>query len=149
MILVFSLIITLFIPKLFKIYYLFLGCILLAHPVYTMLKPTETGYQDEKTLIQTHLKNSTKPSIIFTDDKLSSGYLWYYKFQKPTNIEFKEFLEYDKHQNSNKDMYALINEYSIEYFTLIGYPPPNYVTKVSQEWKKIITIGRIHLYKKP
>ncbi|MCU0436272.1 MAG: hypothetical protein MUC49_00055 [Raineya sp.] len=149
MILALSLIIILFIPKLFNLYYVFLGIILLIHPVYTMLKPTKTGYQDEKYVIQTHLKKSTKPAIIFTDDKLSSGYLWYYKFQKPANIEFKEFSEYENHRNTNKNVYILLNEYSIGYFRLIGYPLPSYTENISQEWKKIVTVGRVHLYKKP
>lgn len=149
MILALGLSITLFIPKLFKLYYIFLGLILFAHPIYTMLKPTETGYRDEKMLVQTYLKQLSKPSIIFTDDKLASGYLWYYKFQKPTNIEFKEFAEYEKYRNTTKEVYVLLNEYSVEYFSLIGYPPPIYVQKISQEWKKVAELGKIILYKKP
>jgi hypothetical protein len=147
----FSLVITLFVLKLFKHYSIFLSLILLLHPLYTMLKPSETGYQDEKKIFEKHLQNFSQPSIIFTDDKLASGYLWYFRFQKPKNIIIKEFSEYEKYatDHHSQDTYVLLNEHSIEYFKLIGYPPAKYVERAKKEWNKVAVSGKVCLYKKP
>jgi len=148
-ILALSIMIILFIPKLFNIYTIFFGILLLAHPLYTMLKPTETGYQDEKKLMQSSVVSLSKPSIIFTDDKLATGYLWYYGFEKKSQIEFREFTDFEKYKDSSKDKYVLVNEYSIAYFTLIGYPPPVYVQQIAGYSKKIAQIGKVSLFKLP
>ncbi|MDX1904947.1 MAG: hypothetical protein SFU27_12385 [Thermonemataceae bacterium] len=125
---------------------LFLG-ILLLHPIYTMLKPTETGYKDEKFIVKKYLSNLPKTSIIFTDDKLFSGYLWYYDFKKPENITYKDLKDYHLSKIYTENIYFLLNMHSIRYFEQIGYPFPDFVHQKPKSWKKIAQSGEVILYK--
>ncbi|WP_448528411.1 ArnT family glycosyltransferase [Raineya sp.] len=126
-----------------------LGFLLIFHPVYTMLKPTETGYKYEKMLFEKHFGIFQKPCIVFTDDKLVSGHLWYFRFEKPQGVSFKNFDEMNMPNPSKLPKYVILNEYSIAYFELLGVKFPEWVKKIPENWQKIASFHKVHLYQIP
>lgn len=126
-----------------------LGFLLILHPIYTMLKPTETGYKYEKMLFEKHSSVFQKPCIVFTDNKLVSGHQWYFRFEKPQDVNFKNFDEMNKSNPSNLPKYVILNEYSIAYFELLGVKLPEWVKKTPKNWQKIASFNKVHLYQIP
>ncbi|MDJ1496112.1 glycosyltransferase family 39 protein [Cytophagaceae bacterium DM2B3-1] len=126
--------------------------LLLVHPVYSMLKPSESGYTAEKHLIQKYLSHPVTSTLVFTDNKLMNGVDFYYQFNKPTSIQFlpyEKLLEQPKQLTSSTEVFVLINSYSVEYFRLIGTPPPIYIDSPPVSWQLIANVGGIRLYKVP
>ncbi len=123
-----------------------LGFLLILHPVYTMLKPTETGYKYEKMLFEKYLSIFQKPCIVFTDDKLVSGHQWYFRFEKPQEANFKSFNAINKPNPSNLPKYVILNEYSIAYFELLGEKFPEWIKDIPENWQKIASFNKVHLY---
>lgn len=123
-----------------------LGALLALHPIYTGLKNTETGYKHEKRLFEKCSPLFQKPCIVFTDDKLLSGYKWYFQFEPPAELVFRSFNEINKFAQSNLPQYAILNEYSIEYFSLIGYELPSWIRQIPNSWEKVFQEGKVHLY---
>jgi len=123
-----------------------LFAILLLHPLYTMLKPTETAYWAEKQIFEKYITQLQTPCIIYTDDKLLTGHRWYFKFKENNSIQFKDFSELEKDQISNLQKYVLINSYSVEYFSQIGYPIPEYVRSIPTNWQIVVENKKVKLY---
>ncbi|MDW8296742.1 MAG: glycosyltransferase family 39 protein [Raineya sp.] len=122
---------------------------LLLHPVYTMLKPTETGYKYEKQIFQTYQNLFQQPCVVFTDDKLVSGHRWYFRFEVPQGVLFRNFEDLPQFAESKFNKYVIINEYSIAYFELIGTQFPEWVKKIPSNWRKISSFEKVHLYQIP
>jgi len=120
--------------------------ILLLHPLYTMLKPTETGYWAEKEIFEKYVVKLQEPCIIYTDDKLLTGHRWYFKFKQNNSLVFKDFAELDKDKALHLKKYVLINQYSIAYFKQIGVQFPYFVEKQPDSWQKVAEKDNIKLY---
>ena len=134
-------------PKVPKIFWQSsLMLILLLHPFYTVLKPTETGYWAEKEIFEKHIIKIQEPCVIYTDGKLLTGYRWYLKFKKNDWIQFKDFKELEKDSALSVKKYVLINSYSIAYFRQIGLQFPSFVSEQPKSWHKIAKKGSINLY---
>lgn len=123
-----------------------LGLILAIHPIYTMLKPTETGYWAEKEVFEKHILGIQKSCIIYTDDKLLTGHQWYFKFKKPDFIVFKDFSDLEKDKSLLTQKYILINEYSIKYFEEIGVLFPEFLKKIPNTWQEVAKKEKIVLW---
>jgi len=123
--------------------------ILLIHPVYSMCKPTESGYRAEKYLIRNYLRYPAQQTLVFVDDKLLHGYDFYYQFRPPVTIRFLPFEElplYRGHGSSSHQLYVLINPYSVAYFREIGVDIPEYIQNPPASWELITETERIKLY---
>jgi hypothetical protein len=123
-----------------------LAFILAIHPIYTMLKSSETGYWTEKEIFEKHILGIQKPSIIYTDDKLLTGHQWYFKFKKPDFIVFKDFADLEKDKSLLTKKYVLINEHSIKYFEEIGVLFPKFAKKTPNTWHKIAAKEKMSLW---
>lgn len=123
-----------------------LALILLLHPLYTMLKPQQTGYWEEKQIFEKHILSIQKPCIIYTDDKLLTGHRWYFQFRKPEFIVFKNFTDFKKDKSPTGEEYVLVNEYSIKYFKEIGTRFPDFVEKIPDNWEKVSSANGVSLY---
>ncbi len=122
---------------------------LLIHPVYTMSKPTENGYSDEKKLVQQLLANPTVETFVFTDDRLKNGYDYYYRFAPPATVRFLDFSQLSTYQqtvSSNRSLLVLINPYSTAYFSEIGAALPPYIQAIPANWKLLHQQGEVRLY---
>ncbi len=123
-----------------------LALILALHPIYTMLKSTETGYWAEKEILEKHILGIQKSCIIYADDKLLTGHQWYFKFKKPDFIVFKDFADLEKDKNLLTEKYILINEYSIKYFQEIGVTFPDFLKKIPNTWQEVAKKEKIFLW---
>lgn len=132
-----------------KLKILSLLAILVLHPIYTMLKPTETGYKYEKMLFKQHLNLFQKPCVVLTDDKLISGHKWYFQFEVPQGVVFKHFEDLNKVKQIPLPQYIILNEYSIAYFEQIGKKFPEWVYNIPANWRKIASYDRVSLYEIP
>lgn len=99
--------------------------IMLIHPVFSMLKSTETGYKTQKDLLQSYFSEektkennlSNKEIIIFSDHTTENGKNIYFDFKRPKNITFKRFedtLLVIKTEKSSAKYYMLMNDFSVE-----------------------------------
>ncbi len=118
--------------------------IMLIHPVFSMLKPTETGYKAQKNFLQNYFSEGKKLNpnpkneqiIIFSDHTTQNGENIYFDFKKPTNITFKHYNDTISIKNSSK-YYLLVNDFSVE-------KPQNIPTN----WKLLVEKNNIKLYEK-
>lgn len=117
--------------------------IMLIHPIFSMLKLTETGYNAQKTFLQDYFsegKNLNKNQkndqiIIFSDETTKNGENIYFDFKKPANISFKRYSDTLSIIKTTSKYYVLVNDFSVEKLQNI---PTN--------WKKIIEKNNIKLY---
>ncbi|GAB4486470.1 MAG: hypothetical protein OHK0045_05760 [Raineya sp.] len=123
-----------------------LAFVLALHPVYTMFKPTETGYWAEKELFESYILPMQKPCIIYTDDKLLTGHQWYFSFEKPDFIVFKDFSDWEKDKALSIDKYILLNQYSIRYFKELGVAMPKFIETTPQNWRSVVEKKGVTLY---
>ena len=116
--------------------------IMLIHPVFSMLKSTETGYKAQKKLLQNYFSEGktfnknpkNEQIIIFSDHTTQNGENIYFDFKKPTNITFKRYNDTISIKNPSK-YYLLINDFSVE-------KPQN----ISTNWKLLVEKNNIKLY---
>ncbi len=124
-------------------------CILLIHPVYTMTKPTESGYWPEKYLVRKYLSSPTETLFVFTDNKLLHGHDYHYRFSVPEQVHYLPFEDlpaYEKTGAKNPGLFVLVNDYSIAYFRLIGFPIPAFIQNPPANWRLVEAQGGVHLY---
>ena len=117
--------------------------ILLVHPLYSMLKPTDTDYKNEKEAITKFLMGDQGNNIVLTDEQLLSGYYYYYKFK---NNPHYQYLEYKKGipGNFKGNIFVLLNKKS---FTNIGQSLPLFVSQKPSNWAIVFQKGDVILYK--
>ena len=132
-----------------KTVFLSILCILLIHPVYTMTKPTESGYWPEKYLVRKYLSDPTETVFVFTDNKLLHGHDYHYRFSVPKQVHYLPFEDlpaYEKTGAENPGLFVLVNDYSIAYFRLIGFPIPAFVQNPPAKWRLVEARGGVQLY---
>lgn len=123
--------------------------LLLIHPVFTMSKPSESGYVEEKRLIEKYLVPMNQPVYVFTDNKLKNGFDYYYQFAPPASTHFLEFTDlpsFDKQAGSKIKRWVLINAHSIDYLETAGIATPAFVRTIPNNWQLLAREGRVTLY---
>lgn len=127
-----------------------LSLILLIHPVYSMSKSSENGYQDEKELIRQNFQQIHQKTIIFADDKFVNGYRFYFRFRPDRRMSAKNYAAFnEKSLPEETEIFLLMNEHSIAYFESIDQDfnhPHNILTK-TKPWEKVQQKGKVTLYR--
>jgi hypothetical protein len=149
LLLTFFFIATLFLRKYnFQSKYLWiLLLMLMMHPVYSMIKPTDTGYQSEKEIVQEYLTKGEGKNVVIVDPQLYTGHLYYYGFHENRHYKYIKFDLVSKEKLLNADcFYILINQHSWELFNQLGVGSPSWVENPPNEWKLLSQKGKVRLY---
>ena len=120
--------------------------ILLLHPIYSMLKPTDTDYKNEKEAITKFLTTNSGNNLVLVDDQLYSGYSYYYKFAANPHYQY---ISYKKGIPVNYigTIFVLINKKTFNYYTILGDAMPAFVLKKPTAWLTVFEKGDVVLYK--
>jgi hypothetical protein len=116
------------------------------HPIYSMLKPTDTGYAGEKKIINQYLKGKEGVNLVVTDPQLCSGYLYYYKFNSDEHYKFLNYKQLSTCNFKADRYFILINKYSFDLFHSMGDPYPACYSEKPVKWKMIGESGNVKLY---
>ncbi|MFL5731254.1 MAG: hypothetical protein ACJ75J_17330, partial [Cytophagaceae bacterium] len=119
--------------------------VLAIHPVYSMIKPTQTGYFDEKKIIEKYLKGGEGSNMVVTDPQLCAGYLFYYKFKMDDRYVYLNYKNLPAQSGAEK-YFVLINPYSLDLFHSMGDPYPKCYSQQPPGWKLIGEEGRVKLF---
>jgi hypothetical protein len=121
--------------------------ILIIHPIYSMLKPSESGYSNLSEMVEM-MKSEGKDILIVTDRQVADNCEYVFRFwkQKPVCMPFSEFhtpaylLEYDKVYMLKYDFH--LPSYRKQYQTLMKLLEDNTVYI-----KPVHSLGNVHLFK--
>ena len=124
--------------------------IMLIHPVFSMLKPTETNYKAQKMFLQNNFSEGknlnqnpkNEQIIIFTDETTKNGENIYFDFKKPTNIIFKHYNDTVSIKKSSK----LLSKTSTRYYVLDNDLSVEKLQNISPKWKLSAQKNNIKLY---
>jgi hypothetical protein len=132
----------------FKNFALFMLLLVLSvHPLYSMMKPTDTGYKSEKEAINRFLKRGEGKNMVIVDPQLYSGHLYYYGFHVNPHYEFVKYNTIRKDQPLKADnYYVLINQHTWDLFHQLEVPYPVWVLHPPEEWKLLFEKDRVRLY---
>ena len=120
--------------------------ILLIHPLYSMLKPTDTDYKNEKEAVTNFLMDNKGNNLVLVDDQLYSGYPYYYKFI--ANLHY-QYLSYKKGIPANYKgaIFVLVNKKTFNYYAILGDAMPAFALKKPTAWITVFEKGDVVLYK--
>ncbi|HXA00446.1 MAG TPA: glycosyltransferase family 39 protein [Cytophagaceae bacterium] len=125
--------------------FLLMGTLCL-HPLYTMFKPTQTGYASEKKIINEYLKRKEGVNLVVADPQLCSGYLYYYKFKPDGHYKFLNYKQLSASDLKADRYFVLMNKYSFDLFHSMGDPYPACYSEKPENWKLIGENGNVKLY---
>lgn len=120
--------------------------VLLVHPVYNMLKPTDTDYKNGKEAVTKFLMGNTGNNLVVVDEQLLSGYPYYYKFTVNPHYQYISYKK-DIPANYIGTIFVLINKKTFKYYTVLGDPIPAFAIKKPPVWTTVFEKGDVVLYK--
>jgi hypothetical protein len=119
--------------------------ILLVHPVYSMLKPTDTDYKNEKEAVTKFLMGNNGNNLVIVDEQLLSGYPYYYKFTVNPHYLYMSYKK-DIPANYIGNIFVLVNKKTFNYYTIVGDTIPSFVLKKPSLWTTVFEKGDVVLY---
>jgi hypothetical protein len=121
--------------------------VLALHPMYSMVKPSDTGYESEKEAVHQFLNGGVGKNMVIVDPQLYSGHLYYYGFHANPHYEFVKYNTIRKDQVLKADRYyVLINEHTWDLFHQLEVPYPVWVLHPPEKWKLLFEKDRVRLY---
>jgi|GEM_PF-1647536 len=117
--------------------------ILLIHPVYSMIKPSDTDYKNEKEIVTKFLMDNKGNNLVLVDDQLLSGYPYYYKFVKNSHYQYQGYKK-DIPANFEGTIFVLVNKKT---FVNLAERPPMFAIQEPEQWQKIFQKGNVILYR--
>jgi hypothetical protein len=120
--------------------------ILLIHPIYTMLKPSETNYKAEKFIFKQHFNQTSKKAIVFADVVTLHTLTFNFPYQPAKNYRFVAYEELKKDWNKELLQYVIINPAKIKFSYNYNYPIPPQVLNPPLHWQLVIQVGEVKIY---
>ncbi|HXA02914.1 MAG TPA: glycosyltransferase family 39 protein [Cytophagaceae bacterium] len=141
-------------PLRFLFFFFPLLCILLIHPVVSILNPRSKTFHGEREIISRNLSSSiNEKALVITDYRLSQSYVYYNKFVPLNNYQYVGYprVRGGEFNDFRGKIYVLVSHDPEEYVTLYSnnIKIPDFIFSAPKTWKLIDCENKVCLYEVP
>ncbi|MCU0446687.1 MAG: hypothetical protein MUE85_17410 [Microscillaceae bacterium] len=121
--------------------------ILSIHPLYRLMKPTETHYATEKLIFQNYLQKKAPTHIVYADVATLYSLAFMCRFQVPKNYTFLAYDSLKTYQPlPQTQQLVFVNPAKLQFSNQYGYPIPSQILNPPPTWQLIIDKQGVKVY---